>query len=53
MFREAGACYEDSEGLVWRRAEWRIREGVVDRELIEDALRLLQAIIALGMRHGA
>lgn len=49
MFREAGACYEDAEGMVWHRAEWRIRDGLVDLDLTEDALRLLQAIIQLGM----
>jgi uncharacterized protein (DUF779 family) len=49
MFREAGACYEDAEGMVWPRAEWRIRQGIVDRDQIEDALGLLQAIIQVGM----
>jgi len=49
MFREAGACYDDAEGMVWHRAEWRIREGIVHREQIEDAVRLLQATIELGM----
>ena len=49
MFRKDGACYEDAEGMVWHRAEWRIRDGIVDREQIEEALWLLQAIIELGM----
>jgi hypothetical protein len=49
MFRQAGACYEDAEGMVWHRAAWRIRDGLVDRDLLEDALRLLRTIIELGM----
>ena len=49
MFREGGACYEDAEGMVWRRAKWRIEAGIVDQDQTEDALRLLQAIIGLGM----
>ncbi len=49
MFRQAGACYEDAEGMVWARAEWRIRDGIVDREQIDEALGLLQISIELGM----
>ena len=49
MFREAGACYEDAEGMVWHRAEWRVRDGIVDPDQMEEALGLLQAIIELGM----
>jgi hypothetical protein len=49
MFREAGAVYEDAEGMVWHRAAWRVREGIVDPDQTEEALQLLQAIIQLGM----
>ena len=35
--------------MAWRRAEWRIRDGIVDPDQFEEALRLLQAIIAVGM----
>ncbi len=49
MFRETGACYDDAEGMVWARAEWRIRDGLVDPDQAEEALRLLQAIVELGM----
>ncbi|MEI8372735.1 MAG: hypothetical protein WCJ35_07865 [Planctomycetota bacterium] len=49
MFHKAGACYDDTEGMVWHRAEWRIRDGLVDADQMEEALGLLQAIIGLGM----
>lgn len=49
MFREAGAVYEDAEGMVRARAEWRIRQGIVDADQIEEALGLLRTIIELGM----
>jgi hypothetical protein len=49
MFREAGAVYEDAEGMVRARAEWRIHEGIVDPDQTEDALRLLQSVIQTGM----
>ena len=28
--RKENAHYEDAEGFVWRRAEWRVRYGVID-----------------------
>ena len=49
MFREAGACYEDAEGMVWAHAEWRVRDGIVDPDQTEEALWLLQATVGLGM----
>jgi len=49
MFRRSGACYEDAEGMVWHRAEWRVRDGIVDPSQIDEALRLVRAIIELGM----
>jgi hypothetical protein len=42
-------AYEDDEGTVWHRAKWRIRESIIDPDLMEDALRLLQAIIQISM----
>ena len=48
MFRESGAAYEDAEGMAWARAQWRVRDGVIDRDQTEDALRLVQIIIRLG-----
>lgn len=53
VFRKGGACYDDAEGMAWTRAEWRIREGIVDVDQTEDALRLLRAIIGLGMELGS
>jgi hypothetical protein len=47
--RREGAAYDDAEGFAWRRAEWRVRYGVVDASRVEDALRLLRTIILLGM----
>jgi hypothetical protein len=47
--RREGADYDDAEGFAWRRAEWRVRYGVVDASRVEDALRLLRTIILLGM----
>ncbi len=49
MFRDAGACYEDAEGMVWARAKWRVEDGIIDPDQTEDALRLVQLIIQLGM----
>ena len=49
MFREAGACYEDAAGMVWHRAERRIRQGLVDADQMEDALRLLEIIVGQGL----
>jgi len=49
MFREGGACYEDAEGMVWARGKWRVEDGIVDPHQTEEALRLVQAIIQLGM----
>jgi hypothetical protein len=43
-----GADYEDAEDFAWHRAEWRVRDGVVDPEQTEEALRLLRAIIQIG-----
>ena len=39
---------EDGEGFAWRRAEWRVRDGVVDRSQTEAALGIVQFIIPLG-----
>ena len=36
------------EGVAWRRAEWRVRDGIVDRPQTEEALRIVQLIIRLG-----
>jgi hypothetical protein len=44
-----GADYEDAEDFAWHRAEWRVRDGVVDPEQTEEALRLLRSIIQIGM----
>ena len=49
MFRDAGACYEDAEGMVWARARWRVEDGIIDPDQTEDALRLVRAIIQIGM----
>lgn len=49
MFREGGAEYEDAEGMAVARSAWRIRDGIPDGNQTDDALRLLQSIIALGM----
>jgi hypothetical protein len=44
-----GDSYDEAEGFAWRRAEWRVREGILDPDQTEEALRLVQAIIQLGM----
>ena len=44
-----GADYEDAEDFAWHRAEWRVRDGVVDPKQTEEALRLLRSIIQIGM----
>ena len=49
MFRDAGACYEDAEGMVWVRGRWRVEDGIIDPDQTEDALRLVRAIIQIGM----
>ena len=49
MFREGGADYEDAEGMVWARAKWRVEDGIIDRDQTEDALRLVQLIIGIGL----
>ncbi len=47
--RREGAPYDEAEGHVWRRAEWRVRYGVVYPGQAEDALLLLRDIVSLGM----
>ena len=49
MFREGGADYEDAEGMVWARAKWRVEDGIIDPDQTEDALRLVQLIIGIGL----
>jgi hypothetical protein len=48
--RREGAPYDEAEGFAWRRAEWRVREGLVDPSRLDDALGLLRSIVRLGMR---
>ena len=48
-FRDAGACYEDAEGMVWARAERGIHDGIFDPDQTEEALGLLRVIIGQGM----
>lgn len=47
--RREGADYEDGEGFAWRRAEWRVRYGVVDPAQVNDALELLANLVRRGM----
>jgi hypothetical protein len=52
--RAAALCgdsypYDEAEGFAWRRAEWRVRDGIVHPDQTEEALRLVQTIIQLGM----
>lgn len=47
--RREGAPYDEAEGHVWRRAEWRVRYGVVYPGQADDALLLLRDIVSLGM----
>ena len=49
MFRGDDAAYEDAGDFAWRRAEWRVRDSLVDADQTEEALGLLRTIIALGM----
>jgi hypothetical protein len=51
MFRQSGACHDDAEGMVWARAEWRIREGIVDADQTEESLRLIRFIILCHRRR--
>ena len=54
MFREAGAVYEDAEGMVWHRAKWRVEDAIIDPDQIEAAMRLLATILPQGielLRH--
>jgi hypothetical protein len=47
--RREGVPYDEAEGFAWRRAEWRVRWGVVDASRVAEALRLLATIVRLGM----
>lgn len=47
--RREGAAYDEAEGYAWARAEWRVRYGLVDPSQMEEALRLLETIVRLGM----
>lgn len=50
MFRQDNAAYEEAGRFAWRRAKWRVEDGVVDRDQTEEALRLVRAIIEVGMQ---
>ena len=50
IFREDDAAYADAGDFAWRRAEWRIRDGIADATQTDDALRILRCIIELGMQ---
>jgi hypothetical protein len=50
--RREGLGFDDAEGFAWRRAEWRVRYGVVDPAQAEEALRLLRSVLTLGMALG-
>jgi hypothetical protein len=45
----SGRRQQDAEDFAWHRAEWRVRDGLVDPEQTDEALRLLGSIIRLGM----
>jgi len=47
--RSEGAGYDDAEGFAWRRAEWRVRYGLVDPSHKDRALQILSATVKLGM----
>jgi hypothetical protein len=47
--RREGAAYDEAEGFAWRRAEWRVRDGLVDPSQKDAALELLRMIVRLGM----
>jgi hypothetical protein len=47
--RREGAAYDEAEGFAWRRAEWRVRDGLVDPSQLDAALELLRMIVRLGM----
>ncbi len=44
-----GDTDDEAEDFVRGRAEWRVRDGIVDPSQIDDALRLVGTIIQLGM----
>ena len=50
MFRQYDAAYDEAGSFAWHRAKWRVRDGIVDTDQTEEALRLVQAIIELGMQ---
>ena len=49
---QGSGSYDEAEGFVRRRAEWRIRYGLVDQSNLWEAMDLPHAIIPHGMALG-